>query len=54
MLPFSYPDHPEELVDIVPGIANHSSENNQHIIDIKGPHDFIGGRFIGRHSFSDL
>lgn len=54
MFPFSYPNHPEKLVDVVTRIANNPSKNNQNIIYVQTPHDFIGCCFIWRHSFSYL
>ena len=46
MFPFSYPNHPEKLVDVVTRIANNPSKNNQNIIYIQTPHDFISCCFI--------
>ena len=54
MFPFSYPNHPEKLVDVVTRIANNPSKNNQNIIYIQTPHDFISCCFIWRHSLSHL
>lgn len=46
MFPFSYPNHPEKLVDVITRIANNPSKNNQNIIYVQTPHDFIGCCFI--------
>ena len=54
MFSFCYPDHPQEFVDVIPWVADDSAENNQHVIDVEGYHDFVSLTFIGGHRFADL
>ena len=46
--------HPEELVYVVSGIADHPSKYDENVIHIQHPHDFDRLVFGGRHRFADL
>lgn len=54
VLSLCYPHHPQELVYIVARVADHASKDDQHIVHIKRPHDFVGCALIGRHGFPHL
>lgn len=54
VLPFSDPHHPQELVYIVAGVADYSSEDDQHVIHIQWPHNLVGRALIGRHGLPHL
>lgn len=46
-------NHPEELVDIVAGISQKATENNQDIIHLVLAHDGIADFLAGGHSLAD-
>lgn len=54
VLPLCDPDHPQELVDVVARVANDASKNDQHIVHVQWPHDFISSALIGRHGLPHL
>lgn len=65
LLPAAYPDvfgvlplcdahHPKELVDVVAGVADDPPKDDQDVVDIQRPHDFIGCSLIGGHGFTHL
>ena len=47
-------DHPQELVNVIAGVANHAAENDEHVVDAQVLHDFVGARFVGGHGLADL
>ncbi len=49
VFPLSNPDHPQELVDIVSGIADHSTKYDQHIVHTQWAHDRVRLLFRGWH-----
>jgi len=44
------PHHPQELVDIIGGVTDVASKDDQHIVHIQRLHDFIGLVFTRCHS----
>lgn len=54
MFTLSDANHPQELIDVITRVANHTPEYNQDVVDIQGTHDFISLRLIGRHGLADL
>lgn len=48
------PHHPQELIDVVSRVADHSAEDDQDIVDVQGAHDLVGGALVGRHGFANL
>lgn len=48
------PHHPQELVDVVAGVSDHPSEDDQHVVHVQQPHDVIRHTLIGRHGFPHL
>lgn len=54
VLSLRYPHHPQELVDVVARVADHPSEDDEHVVHIQRPHDLVGCALIGRHGFPHL
>lgn len=54
VLPLCDAHHPQELVDVIAWVANHPSKDDQDVVNIEWPHDFIGCSLIGWHSFAHL
>ena len=44
---FSNPHHPEELVDIVTGVPEKTTEDDQHVVDFVLSHDGVADLFSG-------
>jgi hypothetical protein len=53
MLTFSDPDHPEELVDVVTGVAEKTAENDKHVVDFVLTHDWPADLLTGAHGLAD-
>ena len=47
-------DHPQELVDVIATIANHSAKDDKNVIDVQLAHDLVRFCFIAGHGFADL
>ena len=45
-------DHPEELVDVITGVSDHSSKDDEYVVDSKTPHDVDGLLLSAGHSLS--
>ena len=46
-------NHPEELVDVVAGVAEEAAEDDEDVVDIVFAEDGVGDFFGGRHGFAD-
>lgn len=54
VFPLCNSHHPQELVDVVPWITNHTAEDDQDVVNVQGPHYFVSCRFVWRHGFTHL
>ncbi len=54
VLSLSNAHHPQEFVNVVAWIPNHSPKNDQDVIHIQRLHNLIGCTLIGGHGFPDL
>lgn len=54
MFPLCYSHHPQELINIITRVANHTTKNNQNIIHIQASHDLVCCRLIWWHCLSHL
>ena len=52
MFPLCYPDHPQELVDVIARVANHTTEDDEDVVYIQAPHNLVRCTLIGRHGFN--
>lgn len=46
-------DHPQELVDVVTGVAKKTTEDNKDIVYLVLAHDRVGDFLLGAHSLTD-
>ena len=44
--------HPEELVDVIPGVADGPPEDDEHIVHVELSHDVVRGALVGAHGFA--
>lgn len=54
VLPFCNAHHPQELVDVVSRIPDHTAENNKDIINIQGFHNLVRSTLVRGHGLSHL
>lgn len=53
MLSLRDPDHPQELVDVVSGVPDGSTEDHQHIVHVQRSHDTVGRTLVRGHGLAD-
>lgn len=54
VLPFCNAHHPQELVNVVARVPDHTAENDKDIINIQGFHNLICSTLIRGHGLANL
>ena len=52
VLSFSDSDHPQEFVDVISGVTDHTSKDNEDVIHAQHPHYGVGLLLRGGHGFA--
>ena len=53
VFPLCDPDHPEEFVDVVSGVADHSPKDDEDVVNPQHPHDLVGLLLRRGHGLAD-
>ena len=46
------PDHPQELVDVVPGVPHDAPEDDEDVVHVQLGHDLVGPGLVGGHGLA--
>ena len=44
--------HPKELVDVIPGVPDDTTEDDEDIVHVQLGHDGVGGRLVAGHGLA--